>query len=77
MNYIEIADERYDVIAALQEKPALAVDKELILLINRYPQDATRRIDWVLAEEFNSPDPRLKGELRSDGEMIKVQITRF
>ena len=77
MKRIAIQGEQYDVAAALKHNSPEAVDKALVLFINRYPQQVPRRIDWVLAQEFGSPAPRLNVTLNSDGEMIKLEVIRF
>ena len=77
MKRINIQGEQYDIAAALKQNSPEAVDKALILFINRYPQQAPRSIDWVLAEEFESPTPRVHVTLNSDGEMIELKVERF
>lgn len=72
-----IGKEQYDVANALREKTPTQVDKDLILFINRYRQDAGRHLDWRLADEFDSPSPRIKIRLLSDGEMIELKVIRF
>ncbi|MGR5451765.1 hypothetical protein ACP3V3_18815 [Vibrio sp. PNB22_3_1] len=72
-----IEKEQFDVVNALKEESPTQVDKDLILFINRYPQDAERHLDWRLADEFDSPLPRVKVRLLSDGEMIELKIIRF
>lgn len=77
MKRINIQGEQYDIAAALKQNSPEAVDKALILFINRYSQQAPRSIDWVLAEEFESPTPRVRVTLNSDGEMIELKVERF
>ncbi|WP_425670925.1 hypothetical protein ACPSL3_20555 [Vibrio owensii] len=77
MKRINIQGEQYDIAAALKQNSPEAVDKALILFINRYPQQAPRSIDWVLAGEFESPTPRVHVTLNSDGEMIELKVERF
>ncbi|CAH1535632.1 conserved exported hypothetical protein [Vibrio owensii] len=77
MKRIDIQGEQYDIAAALKQNSSEAVDKALILFINRYPQQAPRSIDWVLAEEFESQAPRVHVTLNSDGEMIELKVERF
>ncbi|QLK48332.1 hypothetical protein DR996_25450 [Vibrio owensii] len=77
MKRINIQGEQYDIAAALKQNSPEAVDKALILFINRYSQHAPRSIDWVLAEEFESPTPRVGVTLNSDGEMIELKVERF
>lgn len=74
---IKIQDEQFDIAAALKHNSPEAVDKALILFINRYPQQVPRRIDWVLAQEFGSSAPRLNVTLNSDGEMMELEVIRF
>lgn len=77
MKRIDIQGEQYDIAAALKQNSPEVVDKALILFINRHPQQAPRSIDWVLAEEFESPTPRVHVTLNSDGEMIELMVERF
>ncbi|MCC4222443.1 hypothetical protein LL295_02825 [Vibrio campbellii] len=77
MKRIAIQGEQYDVAEALKHNSPEVVDKALVLFINRYPQQVPRRIDWVLAQEFGSPVPRLNVTLNSDGEMIELEVIRF
>lgn len=74
---ITIGQEHYDVVEALEKKSSELVDKEVILLINRYPQETIRSLFWVKPDEFSSPSPSLNVELHSDGEIIDVKVTRF
>ncbi|MCG6239600.1 hypothetical protein K6U32_19265 [Vibrio diabolicus] len=74
---ITIGQEHYDVVEALENKSSELVDKEVILLINRYPQETIRSLFWVKPDEFSSPSPSLNVELHSDGEIIDVKVTRF
>ncbi|WP_223917789.1 hypothetical protein [Vibrio sp. B1REV9] len=77
ISHVKIADERFDVISSLKEKEPEMVDKALIMFINRYSQNEPRTINWVLASEFDSVKPRLNVVLRSDGELIHLDVIRF
>ncbi|WP_405053787.1 hypothetical protein [Vibrio natriegens] len=77
MRNVHFDDEEYDVLRSLKQKSAEDVDKEVILLMNRYPPEANRRIRWVRASEFQSTSPSLVVSLISDGEMITLRVTRF
>ncbi|WP_225923966.1 hypothetical protein [Vibrio alfacsensis] len=77
ISHVKIADERFDVISSLKEKTPEMVDKALIMFINRYSQNEPRTINWVLASEFDSVKPRLNVVLRSDGELIHLDVIRF
>lgn len=74
---VTIGQEHYDVVEALEKKSSELVDKEVILLMNRYPQEAIRSLLWVKPDEFLTPSPSLNVQLRSDGEIIEVKVTRF
>ncbi|PFG58390.1 hypothetical protein ATG66_0940 [Vibrio sp. ES.051] len=74
---VVMEEERYDVVAALEKKTTEEVDKDVILLMNRYPPEATQTMFWVRANEFEMPSPNLEVVLRSDGEMIELQVIRF
>ncbi|MGP8305653.1 hypothetical protein [Vibrio sp. YIC-376] len=77
MQSVNFDEEEYDVLSALEQKSAEEVDKEVIVLMNRYPPDASRTMQWVRASEFNVTTPSLKVILTSDGEMIGMRVTRF
>ncbi|AIV07375.1 MULTISPECIES: hypothetical protein [Vibrio] len=77
MQKVEIDGQQYDISEAMRHATPEEVDKELIVFINRYPQQAPRSIDWVLAQEFGTPTPRLNVMLNSDGEMIELKVIRF
>ncbi|MCR9528150.1 hypothetical protein [Vibrio alginolyticus] len=74
---VTIGQEHYDVVEALEKKSSELVDKEVILLMNRYPQEAILSLLWVKPDEFLTPSPSLNVQLRSDGEIIEVKVTRF
>ncbi|ELA9360883.1 hypothetical protein QTV39_001282 [Vibrio parahaemolyticus] len=77
MRSLAIGNEQYDVAASLKNKPAGEVDKEVVLLINRYPPEIERSMVWVKADEFTEPSPHVVITLRSDGEMIELRLTRL
>lgn len=77
MRRVNFGEEEYDVLRALEKKSAEEVDKEVIVMMNRYPPEATRTIEWVRASEFDETAPKLKVILTSDGEMIEMRATRF
>ncbi len=77
MRSMQFDDAEYDVASALNQKSAEQVDKEVILMMNRYPPEARRTIEWVRAGEFDSISPSLKVMIKSDGEMIEMHVTRF
>ncbi|WP_264906135.1 hypothetical protein [Vibrio sp. STUT-A11] len=74
---IHFDEEEFDVLSSLKNKSADDVDKEVILMMNRYPPEANRRIQWVRASEFQSASPSLAVSLISDGEMITLRVMRF
>ncbi len=77
MRSIHFDDEEYDVLRSLKLKSAEDVDKEVILMMNRYPPEASRTIQWVRSSEFQVTSPSLQVLLSSDGEMITLQVRRF
>ncbi|EOW9660591.1 hypothetical protein ACO14J_000601 [Vibrio parahaemolyticus] len=77
MRSLAIGNEQYDVAASLKNKSAGEVDKEVVLLINRYPPEIERSMVWVKADEFTEPSPHVIITLRSDGEMIELRLTRL
>ena len=77
MRRVNFDEEEYDVLRALEQKSAEEVDKEVIVLMNRYPPEASRTIQWVRAIEFDETAPKLKVIISSDGEMIEMRVTRF
>lgn len=77
MSAIEIGNEHYDVREALQQQSPEAVDRDVILLINRYSQETPRTFDWLRAQEFEASLPKVKANLTSDGEMLELTITRL
>nr|WP_319553094.1 hypothetical protein [uncultured Vibrio sp.] len=74
---IHFDEEEFDVLSSLKNKSADDVDKEVILMMNRYPPEANRRIQWVRSSEFQSAFPSLEVSLISDGEMITLRVMRF
>ncbi|CAM3128350.1 hypothetical protein VIMY103929_19870 [Vibrio mytili] len=74
---LTIAGEQLDVVEALKSQSSEAVDREVIMLMNRYPQDAFRILEWTPANEFMSSSPRLHVSLHSDGDMIQLNVIRF
>ncbi|MBO0181201.1 hypothetical protein J0682_29975, partial [Vibrio parahaemolyticus] len=52
---VTIGKEQYDVVEALEKKSSELVDKEVILLMNRYPQETIRSLLWVKPDEFLTP----------------------
>ncbi len=74
---VQFDDVEYDVVNALKQKTSNEVDKEVIILMNRYPPEARRTIEWVKSNEFDLMSPSLTVMLQSDGEMIEMQVTRF
>ncbi len=77
MRSMKFDDAEYDVVRALKLKNAELVDKEVILMMNRYPPEAGRTIEWVRANEFDVTSPSLNVQLKSDGEMIEMHVNRF
>ncbi len=77
MSSMKFDDAEYDVVSALEQKSAEDVDKEVILMMNRYPPEARRTIHWVRSNEFNALSPHLKLSIQSDGDMIEVRVTRL
>ncbi|MBR9786504.1 MAG: hypothetical protein GYB40_01045 [Vibrionaceae bacterium] len=77
MRSVQFDKEEYNVLSSLDQKPAQDVDKEVILMMNRYPPEASRTIRWVRASEFKATSPSLEVSLISDGEMITLRVTRF
>ncbi|WP_275862702.1 hypothetical protein [Vibrio sp. CAU 1672] len=78
LSRVEIQREHYDVAGALGTEGAVTseVDKQLILFINRYPQEAARKLLWVKADALFAPSPRVRVELVSDGELIELRVSR-
>lgn len=74
---IHFDDQEMEVLSSLKNKSADDVDKEVILMMNRYPPEANRRIQWVRSSEFQSASPSLAVSLISDGEMITLRVMRF
>lgn len=74
---VKFDEEEYDVLSSLDQKSAEEVDKEVVVLMNRYPPEARRTIEWVRATDFHKTAPGLKVALTSDGEMIEMRVTRF
>ncbi len=74
---VQFDDAEYDVVSALKQQSANEVDKDVILLMNRYPPEARRTIEWVKPNELDVISPSLQVRLQSDGEMIEMQVTRF
>lgn len=70
LNSIQINDEAFDVDEQLRQHQiqggVARVDKALILFLNRYPQDAPRRMVWRNATWL--------AELVSDGEVIELRL---
>ncbi|MDV6252823.1 hypothetical protein [Vibrio sp. EA2] len=77
MRSVHFESEHYDVLRSLEHKSAQEVDKDVILMMNRYPPEASRTIQWVRASEFQATSPSLEVSLISDGEMMTLQVTRF
>ncbi|MBR9872791.1 MAG: hypothetical protein GYB23_00840 [Vibrionaceae bacterium] len=77
MKSIHFDEEEFDVLSSLKKKSVEEVDKEVILMMNRYPPEANRRIQWVRSSDFQAASPSLAVALISDGEMIKLQVTHF
>ncbi|WP_434181694.1 hypothetical protein [Vibrio hyugaensis] len=77
MSALDIGDEHYDVREALQQQSPEAVDRDVVLLMNQYPQDVPRTLDWLRAQEFEASLPKVKANLTSDGEMLELTITRL
>ncbi|MDW3170931.1 hypothetical protein R8N48_28700, partial [Vibrio sp. Y184] len=77
MRSLAIGNDQYDVAASLKNRSAGEVDKEVVLLINRYPPEIERSMVWVKADEFTEPSPHVVITLRSDGEMIELRLTRL
>lgn len=65
---VEIEDRVFDVTTVVAESSLVEADKSLILFLNRYPQSATRTIDWQ-TELWNA-------QLASDGELISLKFIR-
>lgn len=78
LSRVEIRGERYDVAQALGAEGARPgeVDKQLILFMNRYPQEASRKLLWVKADALFAPTPRVRVELVSDGELLELRVNR-
>lgn len=74
---VQFNDAEYDVANSLKQKSTEAVDKEVILMMNRYPPEARQTTEWVRPNEFDSISPSLKVMLESDGDIIKMHVTRF
>lgn len=74
---LDIGDEHYDVREALQQQSPEAVDRDVVLLMNQYPQHSPRTLDWLRAQEFEASLPKVKANLTSDGEMLELTITRL
>ncbi|MCF7480870.1 hypothetical protein L3V31_03825 [Vibrio sp. J1-1] len=77
MKSIHFDEEEFDVLSSLKKKSVEEVDKEVILMMNRYPPEANRRIQWVRSSDFQAASPSLTVALISDGEMITLQVTHF
>ncbi len=74
---VQFDDAEYDVVNSLKQKSAEQVDKDVILMMNRYPREARRITEWVRAGEFDSISPSLKVMLKSDSDMIEMHVTRL
>ncbi len=77
MRSVHFDDAEYDVVSSLKQKSSEQVDKEVILMMNRYPPEAKRAIQWVRASEFGLASPKLEVKLKSDGDMIEMHVIRF